>query len=58
MTESLDVVPRKVIAAGRAWRLVVAIVSTVVVLAALSLVELGALAFLAIASSALNHHGL
>ncbi|HEX4443225.1 MAG TPA: hypothetical protein VHZ81_06610 [Galbitalea sp.] len=40
---------------GRPARVVLAIIATLVILGVMSLIELGVLAFLAVASSAMNH---
>jgi hypothetical protein len=40
---------------GRPTRVVLAIIATLVLLGVMSLIELGVLAFLAVASSAMNH---
>ena len=58
MTQPIDLERYESGHQGRAKRLVAAIVATLVILAVLCFVELLALAFLAIASSAMNHHGL
>ena len=55
MTQSIDLAIHTASHRGRGGRLVAAIIAALVILAVLSFVELGALAVLAVVSSAMNH---
>ena len=58
MTHHMDLQLEEAEHRGRVKRFVAAVIATLVILAVLSFFELIALAFLAVASSAMNHHGL